>query len=175
MPRAALQAADPDHVVKLVEMAPLLASLAREEAPLGRAASAQVKLEVDIALGERLGTERLLSVAEPSTFSCPHCNGVLSEMKGEGPLRYRCQIGHAFSAAVLDDCQDRALEQAMGVALRIVEERVALVERLAEDARIQGNHASAELHKARMRDYAEQIQILRDAVATTVGRRAAAE
>jgi two-component system chemotaxis response regulator CheB len=175
MPRAALQAADPDHVARLSEMAPLLASLAREEAPLGRAASAETRLEVAIALGARLGSQRLLKLAEPSTFSCPHCDGVLSQMKGEGPLRYRCQIGHALSAEALEECHDRALERAMGVALRIVEERVALVRRLIEDARVRGNSASAALHEARLRDYAEQVEILRRAAAATVERREAAE
>lgn len=173
MPRAAIQAAAPDHVVELADLAPLLHSLTREEAPLGRLPSAQMKLEVDVSLGDRLGSDRLLTAAEPSTFSCPHCNGVLSEMKGEGPLRYRCQTGHALTADILDDCQDRALERAMGVALRIMEERIALVERLAEDARIQGNHAAAPLHEARARDYKEQADILRRAVLTTVKSREA--
>lgn len=168
MPRAALQAADPDHIVDLAGLAPLLESLTREEATLGRAPSRQMKLEVDIALGDRLGSDRLLTLAEPSTFSCPQCQGVLSEVKEEGPLRYRCQIGHALTANVLDDCQDRALERAMGVALRIVEERIALVERLVEDARIQGNHAAASLHETRARDYMEQAEILRRAVFATV-------
>jgi two-component system chemotaxis response regulator CheB len=56
----------------------------------------------------------------------------------------------------------------MGVALRIVEERIALVERLVEDARIQGNHAAASLHETRARDYMEQAEILRRAVFATV-------
>jgi len=168
MPRAAIRAAEPDHIVELAGLAPLLESLAREEAPLGRAPSAQLKLEVDVALGDRLGSDRLRTLAEPSPFSCPHCQGVLSEVKGEGPLRYRCQTGHAVTADILDDCQDRALERAMGVALRIMEERIALVERLIEDARIQGNHAAAPLHEARVRGYREQADILRRAVLATV-------
>jgi two-component system chemotaxis response regulator CheB len=168
MPRAAMRAVDPDHVVEVAELARLLESLVREEAPLGRAASAEIKLEVDVALGERLGTEQLREFAQPSTFSCPHCEGVLSEMKVAGPLRYRCQIGHAVTADILDDCQDRALERAMGVALRIMEERIALMKRLIEDARLQGNHASASLHEVRLHDYEEQADILRRAVLATV-------
>ena len=171
MPRAAMKAVDPDHVVDLAELPPLLESLAREEAPLGRAASPELKLEVDVALGERLGAERLLEVAAPSPFRCPNCEGVLSEVKGEGPVRYRCQIGHAVTADILDDCHDRALERAMGVALRIMEERIGLVKRLIEDARIQGRHAAASLHEARLHDYQEHVEVLRRAVLATVGGR----
>jgi two-component system chemotaxis response regulator CheB len=168
MPRAALRAAPTEHVVPIAGMARLLESLAREDAPLGRPPSPAMRLEVKIAEGRRLGAERLRTVAEPSTFSCPHCDGVLSEMKTEGPLRFRCQTGHAFTGEILDDCHGQELEQAMGVALRIVEERVALVKRLAEDARIQGATDAAELHDARAADYAEQADILRRAVLAAV-------
>jgi two-component system, chemotaxis family, protein-glutamate methylesterase/glutaminase len=168
MPRAALHAVDVDHVATAAGLAPLLASLTREDAPLGRAASPQVRLEVDVALGARLGTKRLLPLAKPSTFSCPECEGVLSEVQEEGPLRYRCQTGHALTGAILADCQDEALDRAIGVAMRIIEERIALVQRLVDDARLQGNTAAAELHEARARDYREQAEILRRAILPTV-------
>jgi two-component system chemotaxis response regulator CheB len=153
-------------------MAPLLESLAREEAPLGRPPSEQLVLEVEAAAGARLGTERLLTLAKPSTFTCPNCSGVLSEVKGDGPLRYRCQIGHAVTAEILDHAQAGAVEQALAVALRIVEERVALVGRLAEDAHAQNNSAAASLHEARALAYAEQVQILRRGVIAAVNQRA---
>jgi len=175
MPRAAIRAADPDYVVDLTELPQLLESLAREEAPLGRAPSPEMKLELDDALGERLGAERLQEFARPSAFSCPQCLGMLSEVKDEGPLRYRCQIGHALAADMLDDCQDRALEQAMGVALRILEERIGLMKRLIEDARAQGRHAAASLHEARLHDYQEHADILRRAVLATVTKREPAD
>jgi two-component system chemotaxis response regulator CheB len=172
MPRAVLKAVDADHIVGIDGMAPLLESLAREEAPLGRAPSAQMLLEVETAVGARLGTDRLLTLAKPSTFSCPDCSGVLSEVQGEGPLRYRCQIGHAVTAEVLHESQEKAMERALSVALRILEERVALVGRLVEDAQVQGNAAAAALHETRAAAYAEQADILRRAVIATVNQRA---
>jgi len=171
MPRAALRAAPTEHVARLSEMGALLTSLTREEAPLGRAPSPELRLEVDIAMGGRLGVDRLRMIADPSTFSCPECGGVLSEVKGEGPLRYRCQIGHAVTGDMLDCCQDRELEHALGVALRVVEERVALVEQLIEDARIQGNHAAAALHEVRAQHYAEQAAILRRGLMSALDQR----
>lgn len=175
MPRAVLKAVDADHIVKVDAMAPLLESLAREEAPLSRAPSHEVILEVETAAGVRLGSERLAKLAEPSPFSCPSCNGVLSEVKGAGPLRYRCQIGDAMTAEVLDQSHEKAVEQALMVALRIIEERVALVERLVEDAHAHGNSASGEIHESRAKSYGEQADILRRAVVAAVNRRAATE
>jgi two-component system chemotaxis response regulator CheB len=172
MPRAALHAVEVDHVTNASGLAALLASLIREEAPLGRGASPEMRLEVEIAMGESLGVERLMTIATPSPFSCPQCDGVLSELMGDGPLRYRCQIGHAVTGEVPDDCQELDLERAMGVALRVLQERIAPVKRLADDTRIQGNPASAERHDVRAGDYAEQAQILRRAMLATLAQRA---
>jgi two-component system chemotaxis response regulator CheB len=164
MPRAAIAAAAPDHIVTPDAIAPLITSLAHEEAPMGRPPSQELRIEVETAAGAALGSGRLIGIAAPSPLSCPDCSGVLSELKGEGPLRYRCQIGHAYSVEVVDRQQDAALERAFNVALRIVEERITLVGRLVEDARAQGNISAALLHEARAKDYKEQAEILRKAV-----------
>jgi two-component system chemotaxis response regulator CheB len=171
MPRNAIIAAAPDHVVGVDEIAPLIVSLSREEAPLGRPPSPQLQIEVETAAGGPLGSERLSEIAEPTALSCPECSGVLSELKSEGPLRYRCQIGHAYTAEIMEARQESALERAMMVALRIVEERLTLVTRMIEEARAQGNTAAADLHEARARDYQEQAAILRRAVAATIRQR----
>jgi two-component system chemotaxis response regulator CheB len=164
MPRAGIAAAAPDHIVTPKAIAPLIASLAREEAPMGRPPTENLRIEVDTAAGASLGSHQLREIAKPSPLSCPDCNGVLSELKGEGPLRYRCQIGHAYGADIVDRRQEAALERALNVALRIVEERVSLMSRLADDARAQGNNSAALLHEARAKDYKEQAEILRHAV-----------
>jgi two-component system chemotaxis response regulator CheB len=171
MPQAAIAAAAPDHVAPVGEIGRLIGELTKEDAPLGRPPSAQMRLEVETAAGGRMGSERLMRIAEPTPLSCPECHGVLSEMKGDGPLRYRCQVGHAYSAEVVDAEQDEALETAMITALRIIEERITLVARLAQDAQAQGHNAAADLHGARLDDYRQQAEILRRAVQATVSGR----
>ena len=47
-------------------------------------------------------TEKLRELADPSTLTCPECQGVLSEVRGQQPLRFRCQIGHARTAQALE-------------------------------------------------------------------------
>lgn len=162
MPLAALEAVDADHVVNAAGLADLLAGLAATDAGAGPSPPDSIALEVEIAMGRRLGAQRLAQIAQPSALSCPDCNGVLSEMKGERPLRYRCQIGHAYSADILA-ARTEEVDEAVRIALRMMEERVTLVTRMAEDARQAGRSAVAELYESRAEEYTRYAKTLRDA------------
>ena len=171
MPRAAIAAADPDHIVALDEIIPLVVNLSKEEAPMGWPPSPQMRIELETAAGFPLGSARMMELGLPSPITCPECSGVLSQIKAEGPLRYRCQIGHAYNADIVDEQQTVALESALAVALRIIEERITLVRRLREDAETNGNTPAAELHQARGEAFQAQAEILRRGVAAAIHRR----
>lgn len=162
MPLAALEAVDVDDVVPAAGLAGLLTTLAGSAAGPQRAPSEELRLEVQIAAGLRLGSERLRQIANPSALSCPDCQGVLSEIVDDGPLRFRCQIGHAYTAEVLAARIDE-VDHAIRVAMRVMEERVTLVERMAADARSTGRSAVAEIYEARAEEYRGYASTLRDA------------
>lgn len=162
MPLAALEAVTPDKVAPASEIGRLLAEIVREEAGEAPPPPDSLALEVDIAAGARLGSDALRKIADPSALSCPDCHGVLSEVRGEQPLRFRCQIGHATTAEVLAR-RTEEVDEAMRIALRIMEERVTLVRRMAEDARSTGRSAVAELYEAREAEYSRYAAILREA------------
>lgn len=79
MPLAALEAAEVDHVAPAAGLGALLASLAGTEAGPHHATSEELRLEVEIAAGACLGSDRLRQLATQSALSCPDCHGVLSE------------------------------------------------------------------------------------------------
>ena len=162
MPLAALEATDVDYVVSAGDLAATLADLAGSPAGPTAGATEALRLEVEIAAGIRLGSAHLRELANPSALSCPECQGVLSEMTGTRPLRYRCQIGHAYTAEILASRIDD-VDEAIRVAMRIMEERVTLVERMARDARDTGRSAVAELYEARAEEYRRYSVTLRDA------------
>lgn len=162
MPVAALQAVDVDHVVPASDLGRLLVSIAGSVAGPGRTPSDELDLEVQIAAGIRLGSDKLREIATPSALSCPDCQGVLSEVRNSSPLRYRCQIGHAATAEVLAS-RGSEVDEAVRVAMRVMEERVTLVERMALDARQTGRTAVAELYEARAVEYRGYATTLRDA------------
>lgn len=167
MPLAALEAVDADHVASADDLGPLLAGLAGSEAGPPCTPSEELRLEVEIAAGDRLGSALLKRIATPSPLSCPDCHGVLSEVRDSHPLRYRCQIGHAYTADVLV-AHGEEVDQAIRVAMRVMEERVTLVERMASDARQTGRTAVAELYEARAEEYRRYASTLRDAAVTSL-------
>lgn len=163
MPRAALEAVEVDHVGRAEELGGLIAELVRTEAGPSHPGSHDLELEVEIAAGRRLGSDRLREIAEPVALTCPHCQGVLSEIKESGPLRYRCQIGHAFTAEAVISAGEDGIEQALRIAMRMMEERTELVGRMAREARQTGRKAVAELYEARAAEYAQYAATLRRA------------
>ncbi len=77
------------------------------------------------------------------TLMCPECGGVLSERDEEGDARWRCRLGHAYSSGDLAEAQGGVIEAALHEALRGLEERAALLRRLAEQSDTNGRPRSA--------------------------------
>lgn len=162
MPLAALEAVIADFVGSPEELGREMIRLVDTDPNEAVPCPDSLLLEVEIAAGTRLGSAVLRQIADPSPLSCPDCQGVLSEVRDERPLRYRCQIGHSYTAEILDSHFDKVSE-AMRIALRIMEERVTLVSRMARDARSTGRDAVAELYEGRAVEYGRYATILRDA------------
>jgi two-component system, chemotaxis family, protein-glutamate methylesterase/glutaminase len=167
MPRAAIEAVTPDHVTRGDELAEVIADVVRSDAGPGTPPSDDLLFEVQIAAGAHLGAHGLRRFADPAPLTCPDCHGVLSQVKGPGPLRFRCQIGHAHTAEALAQ-HHAGVDEAIRIALRVMEERVELVDRMARDARDSGRRAVAELYEQRADEYRGYAQTLRDAALTTL-------
>ena len=161
MPASALQASDVDYRAPLSQLPGVLAQLVGQPAGPRPLVPRAVGLEVDIALGRPCLTATLMEFADPAPNSCPPCSAVLSQVRGASPLRYRCQVGHAYTAEALDAVQQSDLDEAIRVALRIIEERAVLSERMADEARSAGREHSARSFQNRaneMRTYADTLR-----------------
>ena len=92
------------------------------------------------------------ATGEGTRYTCPDCGGVLFERR-EGLLeRFECSVGHVFSIESLSSAQADALENALWAAVRSLEDRAALLLRLAVGGRERRQLRSAvafERHAAR--------------------------
>ncbi len=168
MPLSALSAVTADLSIPGARIGDVLSDLARESAGPRLPVPPDIRLEIDIAAGERIDSGVLRRVADPAPLTCPDCGGVLSTMRGGGPLRFRCQVGHAHTADSVAKQQENAVDEALRVALRVIEERAELVSRMAEDGRNSGRRAIAEMYHERANEYRQQAETIRKAVLLTM-------
>ncbi|WP_207956145.1 hypothetical protein [Rubrobacter marinus] len=98
---------------------------------------------------------------ELSRFTCPDCTGPLYEIRDGELVRYRCRVGHAFTAGgVLEEKTD-AVEDALYVALNTLEESAMMADGLANRAR-EGQYGHAvKRFEARAHQAREQAETIR--------------
>lgn len=133
LPGNALQAGVVDHRVKAAELGQLLKQLAqREIQERGMEPDARMELEDRIAMGTRFSmafdSER---PGPPSGYTCPDCNGSLITVEES---RFRCRVGHAWTADALLRTRDDGVENALWIALRSLQEKAKLSRKLARTA-----------------------------------------
>ena len=168
MPRSALSVTEVELTLSAARIGDVLSDLVRDAPGPRLPVPPDIRLEVDIAAGERIDSDVLRQLANPSAMSCPHCGGVLSEVRGGKPLRFRCQVGHGYTAEAVAKEQEGSIDEALRVALRIIEERAELVRRMASDGRKAGRSAVSEMYEERAAEYRQYADVIRRAVLQTL-------
>jgi two-component system chemotaxis response regulator CheB len=163
MPQHAVEMGGAEHVVPVATMGDLLVELTSvnvdlmdEPAPseLMDTETAMANLDLDALTGDdRPGT--------PSGFGCPSCHGALFTINEGGMERFRCRVGHAWSPEALAAEHSQALEGALWMALRSLEERAALSLRMGQRAEQRGHRISAGAFRDRHDEAQQAAAILR--------------
>jgi two-component system chemotaxis response regulator CheB len=164
MPRSAAAAVAVDHVAPLAEIGPLVTQLVSNA---GGAIEADVRPRpspaTDDADAEAQAAEQRVV---PTEFVCPDCGGVLWQPT-EGPLRFRCRVGHAFSPEALLARQADSLEGALWTALRTLEERAKFLRRLADRMGQREKVHLAARFNAHAKETDERAELIRQALLTS--------
>jgi two-component system chemotaxis response regulator CheB len=104
----------------------------------------------------------------PATFGCPECGGSLWQLEDGDVLRFRCRIGHGYSADDLLMGQRDAVEAAFWTAIRALEEHADLNATLAARSEARGNHRASESYADRARDSRRKSALLRDTIGKAI-------
>jgi two-component system chemotaxis response regulator CheB len=171
MPLSVMQDIRVDYSLPLREIAPLLNTLSHETADEeGRyPVSDQIEIEARITEQEMESAELIASVEKLgriSKLTCPDCHGALWELHDDEILRYRCHVGHAFSAGSLSEGQSQMLEVALWSAVRALEEKMMLARRIEERARKANHRRVANLYERSAREAEEHSSVLRQLLLT---------
>src|SRR5262245_41110191 len=138
MPRAALDAVgSADYSVPRSELALLLAMLSRTEAPDEQdfPVPLEMTVEDEIAHGAESDAQVTSLLGAPSPMSCPECGGVLWGMSDRQVERYRCQVGHAYSAVHLFHAQEVVLQAQLWGAIRGLREHALLARQIHQSSK----------------------------------------
>ena len=163
MPESALATVDVDACLPLADMPAYLAQMAREPAlperdfPIAPA----MQLETDVALGRPIGDPARRQPGMLSLYTCPHCRGPLWEIDDGGLLRFRCQVGHAFTSDALMAGQADVVDEALWTALETLDQRARIAAQMAARARKDHRVHAARYFEAQARDTSRKVEALR--------------
>ena len=157
MPASAMRQVRVDHCLSVAEIAPLLVHLTSR--PLEGEGAYEVPEEMDIEV--RIAREDtaleagVLKLGEPSNYACPECHGVLLQLKGGPPIRFRCHTGHAYSVDSLLAEISEKVEDSLWNAIRSIEESVLFMNHLAEHSS-EGDNGKTARQFAKMAEESQQ-------------------
>ncbi len=162
MPRSAIETVAVDLVLPADQIANEIARLAvtpvtGEELPV----SADLDLETRIAAADPDALNGEVHLGEPASLGCPECGGTLWELQEGNLTRFRCRVGHAYTAASLLDEQADVLEDALWAALRNLEEQSSLYRRLADRAEERGSNTSLRRFRTQQHDATGRAEVVR--------------
>lgn len=104
------------------------------------------------------------------------------EMDDGDLSRFRCHVGHTYTAELMSLALDDSMRRALASALRALEERTALANKLYNQARSSGHPLLAETWARKAEEFERETEIIREstrrmdqlaAKADVVGKRAA--
>jgi two-component system chemotaxis response regulator CheB len=171
MPLSALDYVDVDHKLRAAAIGGLLARLAREqadeEAPVPDLVRKRLEREVHIAAGREALLENVQALGEPSLFTCPECHGVLTAIRDDRIVRFRCHTGHSFSGQTLLNASTLQTEERLWDAVRLYDETVMLLNTMAEELARSGRTRSAERLFDKAREAHERSIPVREAAQVT--------
>jgi two-component system, chemotaxis family, protein-glutamate methylesterase/glutaminase len=160
MALSVLQNIDVDYCVRLEEMGLILQEKTRNgyvEMPIPE----DIKTEARIAERMAMGIEVVASLGEHSNYICPDCGGGLWQVINEHMVRFRCHTGHAFTADELLIRQSEGLENTLFTAIRMMEERKNLLEKMANEESKKGWKKTAESKIERVNELDQHINRLK--------------
>jgi two-component system chemotaxis response regulator CheB len=135
MPTSALRHVGADFILPLSEIAPLLVRLmrepmrAREKLPVSRL----IEIESKFVEMETMSMNDMDAIGSHAGLSCPECRGPIWKIKDGTLQRYRCHVGHAYTAEAMRAGQIEDQEVHLWQALRLMKERVALLREMRCD------------------------------------------
>jgi two-component system, chemotaxis family, protein-glutamate methylesterase/glutaminase len=164
MPRAAIAHTHPDTIAPAAKLGGLIAGITAMDLPDAPPPADDSLLDAELAMSDLAPVTTDDLAVSAAGYGCPTCGGSLFQIVERPVPRYRCRVGHAWSPESLLEEQAIALEGALWMALRALEEKSALSRRMAQSQN--PRHAAS---GARFLDMAEDAEAAGDTIRRLIG------
>jgi two-component system chemotaxis response regulator CheB len=174
MPRHARAAVEAAHVLPAAEIGALLGRLTGEPLPddvVLPPVPVDVRLENAMAELDEDTWSAKEHPGRPVPLTCPDCHGPLFGLTDDVLHRFRCLVGHAWSAEALAAQQTSAVEGALWMALRTLEEKAELSRAMAARATAAGHDLTGLAFGERAEDAHQAALLVRDLLERASGAR----
>jgi two-component system chemotaxis response regulator CheB len=161
MPKSALAHVEVDYQLPVTKMGAVLHRLAHEVPMKPFSTPRDIVIEAEIAEGPADVVNRDEELGSLAPLTCPDCGGPLWELHYDRLQRYRCRLGHAFTADSLLGGQSEAIEIALWTAVRTMEERARILMLMARRRRDYKQHSLAAQCEAQATELQKHAQQLR--------------
>src|SRR5215831_19623704 len=161
MPLSALEHVTVDYCLPVLKMGAVLYRLSQEPPAATPPIPEDLHIEVNIAENPVDNSNCAEKLGESVAMTCPECGGPLWQLRDKKQRRYRCRLGHAFTAESLLEGQLEMIEYALWAAVRTMEDRVGILMTLAHGRREHGQSKTADTYETRAKELKTQTQQIR--------------
>jgi two-component system chemotaxis response regulator CheB len=169
MAKSALQYVKVDHCLRLAKIPDLLVRLSNEPASTdAHPVTAEIEAESKIA-EQQMNTQEFLKTVESigtrTTYTCPECNGSIWQIGDSEPLmRFRCHIGHSYTANVFLTEQTQNVENSLWSAVRVMEEKVTFLRHLSEQMKNYNLTTTATKYEDNAKNMDKEVTTIRELI-----------
>jgi two-component system chemotaxis response regulator CheB len=169
MAKSALQYVKVDHCLPLAKIPDLLVHLSNEPASTdAHPVTAEIEAESKIA-EQQMNTQEFLQTVESigtrTTYTCPECNGSIWQIGDSEPLmRFRCHIGHSYTANVFLTEQTQNVENSLWSAVRVMEEKVTFLRHLSEQMKNYNLTTTATKYEDNAKNMDKEVTTIRELI-----------
>lgn len=120
-------------------------------------------LQIENSRAEQMSTmiEGMSTLGRQAVYSCPDCGGSLWEVNNGNVHEYRCHIGHSYTEEELLHLKGQEIEKTLWVALRTMEEKHNLLQRIARKEEKQGLQVLSRDHQDRAKEMQQHVHRLK--------------
>jgi two-component system chemotaxis response regulator CheB len=161
MPQSALKYVEVDYCLPVSRMGAVLYRLTQEAPKETLPTPPDIVLEASLAEHPTDSTNQNEALGALAPLSCPDCGGPLWEFDQDQLRRYRCRIGHTFTAESLLAGQSEEIEKALWTAIRTMEERGRVLTSMAHIRRERGHTRLSTLWETQATELKTHAQQLR--------------